>query len=232
MNHPGYVSSPRRPNHDGLQDQLLRYLAGQSKRAVWGEIMIGKTRPDAYAVDIVRDEFVAPHIYEVKAERSDFANEIRTGKWRKYLEHCTRFDFVTVPDICHRSEIPDQAGWLVYEDGAFKRKKRAQKRDAQVPKGFLLKVALYRTPHMPVGRAWTVEQWVRHLERRRKIGREVAIYLRDKERAEADLLRARADVKDLEAKFLRLQAAEKCREFATSDLFENPILEHADVPAR
>jgi len=48
--------------------------------------------------------------YEIKVTRSDF---IRDAKWRKYLDYCTEFFFVTAPGICDPTEIPPEAGLLV-----------------------------------------------------------------------------------------------------------------------
>lgn len=212
----------RRRSHADLQAALLRYLSGQPNRAAWGEIVIADARPDAYAVNTRGDKFSDPHIYEVKAERADFVGEIRSGKWRKYLPISSRFDFVTPPDLCLRSEIPDEAGWIVFEEGMFKRRKRSPRRDVSVPEGFLMKVALYRAPAMPVGRAWVAEQWVRHIEMKRSLGRAVAEILRDRVKARADLLRLQAEVAETQARLLRLEAAELHPPYVTADLFEAP----------
>ncbi|MBA30106.1 hypothetical protein [uncultured Hyphomonas sp.] len=211
--------------HDDLQATLLHWLANQSGRAAWGEIDLDGARADAYAVEIVRRKLVNPHIYEVKAARSDFTGEMRTGKWRKYLPWCCRFDFVTPAGLCERSEIPEEAGWLVLEDGNFRRRKRAQVREASVPDWFLLRVALHRAPHMPVGRAWVERQWIDHIRSKRRLGAEVANFIRNKAKAHAELYQMKARVADLRAEFYRLKAAEAHPDFATSDLFENPLEE-------
>jgi hypothetical protein len=213
----------RRPNgHDHLQQTLLTWLCGQPSTAAWAEIELYKCRPDAYAVDTRRNKLTDPRIFEVKARREDFVGELRSEKWRKYLPYCTRFDFVTTPDICSKDEIPAEAGWLVLEDGNFKRRKRAQVRKAEVPDWFLMKVALWRAPNMPIGRAWQERQWLRHIEMKTQLGRAVAEILRDRVKARADVLRLQAEAKELEARILRLQAAELVPDYATSDLFEPP----------
>lgn len=208
--------------HDDLQRTLLYWLASQSSRAAWGEIDLDGARPDAYAVDIVKRKFTNPHIFEVKGERSDFTNEIRTGKWRKYLPWCCRFDFVTPAGLCEKAEIPAEAGWLVLEDGNFRRRKRAQVRTAEVPDWFLMRAALHRAPQMPVGRAWVARQWIDHIKRKTNLGREVAEYLADKSKAMADLYQLQAEVMETQARLKRLQAAEVYPKYATADLFETP----------
>jgi len=213
--------------HDELQGALLRYLSGQPHRAAWGEIVIEDARPDAYAVSTRGNKFSEPHIYEVKAERADFVGEIRSGKWRKYLPISCRFDFVTPPDLCLRSEIPEEAGWIVHEDGMFKRRKRAPQRQVTVPDGFLMKVALYRMPSMPVGRAWVADQWISHIQAKRSLGYAVAEILRDKIKAKADLKRLQAEIADAQARLLRLEAAEIHPPYATADLFEAPKMDDA-----
>lgn len=208
--------------HDTLRDALLTTLANQPMRAAWGEMALEGCRPDVYAVTIRRDRFIEPHIYEVKANRSDFAAELRSGKWRAYLPVCTRFDFVTLPGIASRSEIPPEAGWLEYQEGQFRRRKRAKQRQAEVPNYLLMRIALYRAPQMPVGRAWTEQQWFHHIEMKARLGRTVALILRDQNKARADLLRLQAEVAEMEARLLRLKAAEEYPAYATSDLFEAP----------
>ena len=52
-------------------------------------------------------------IYEIKISRSDFLSDIRSEKWKGYLEHCHRFYFATPEGMVDKSEIPDPAGLLL-----------------------------------------------------------------------------------------------------------------------
>jgi len=50
--------------------------------------------------------------YEFKVSRSDFLNEIRTEKWRSYLEYCHTFSFVCPRGLIQKEEIPPKIGLL------------------------------------------------------------------------------------------------------------------------
>ncbi len=220
MSEPGAPLRADPANHDHLQARLARHIAGQNKRAAWQEISFSDCRADVFSVDISRGRFTDPHIHEVKATRSDFLSDINTGKWRKYLAHSAQFNFATAAGICARDEIPDEAGWLEYDAGVWRRRKRCQKRDVEVGDDFLIKVALYRMPHMPVGRAWTEDQWVTHLERKKVISHKVAAILREQSLVEARLERLKAECCEVEARIHKLRAAETHPSYLTADLFE------------
>jgi hypothetical protein len=55
----------------------------------------------------------APTIYECKVSKQDFAGDVRTGKWMKYLPLCCRFYFALPEGIVKKTEIPEEAGLIV-----------------------------------------------------------------------------------------------------------------------
>jgi len=50
--------------------------------------------------------------YEFKVDRSDFLKEIKTGKWKQYLEYCHTFSFVCPKGLIKKSEVPSKVGLL------------------------------------------------------------------------------------------------------------------------
>ena len=77
-------------------------------------------------------------IYEVKATRSDFLSDIRTGKWKGYLDHCHRFYFAIQEGIASKNEIPKQAGLLVRDKKGWTVLKRAKSAIDEIPRETLL----------------------------------------------------------------------------------------------
>lgn len=55
----------------------------------------------------------APTIYECKVSKSDFAGDVRSGKWMRYLPLCCRFYFALPEGIVKKTEIPDEAGLII-----------------------------------------------------------------------------------------------------------------------
>ncbi len=51
-------------------------------------------------------------IYEVKADKGDYAADVREDKWRRYWEHCNRFLFAVPAGLIGKDELPDGAGLI------------------------------------------------------------------------------------------------------------------------
>lgn len=83
-------------------------------------------------------------IYEVKVSRSDFLSDIRSGKWRSYLPNCHRFYFATLSDVCQKSDIPDDAGWLVRGPKGWSTRKASPKFDNKIEHNVLLSLIFAR----------------------------------------------------------------------------------------
>ena len=50
--------------------------------------------------------------YEFKINRSDFLNEIKIEKWKRYLKYCHTFSFVCPKGLINKNEIPQKIGLL------------------------------------------------------------------------------------------------------------------------
>jgi len=50
--------------------------------------------------------------YEFKVSRADFLHEIKTRKWKNYLEYCHTFSFVCPKGLIDKIEVPSKVGLL------------------------------------------------------------------------------------------------------------------------
>lgn len=131
--------------------QLIEDLA-LFKSSIYIEVPLGSVwlenpeppRADLVTVKCSYERYVIS-VYEVKATRSDFMKEIRSGKWKKYLDRSHRLYFATAQGIAHKKEIPDQVGWIERGPGGWATRKRASiRRDVEIPKYTLLALIFYR----------------------------------------------------------------------------------------
>jgi hypothetical protein len=83
-------------------------------------------------------------IYEVKISRSDFQSDIRSEKWRGYLDHCHRFYFAVPAGMVNKQEVPPEAGLIVRGETGWVTQKAAKPRDTEIPYMTLLSVAFAR----------------------------------------------------------------------------------------
>lgn len=77
-------------------------------------------------------------IYEVKVSRGDFLNDIRTEKYKGYLEHCHRFYFAVPAGMISKDEVPIGAGLIVRGERGWSTIKRAKVMDNKIPTETLL----------------------------------------------------------------------------------------------
>jgi len=121
--------------HQKLEYDLAGYLRQSGKRTVFRQPNIGSRWmtggrmgiPDVMTIEC---SFTKPHItiYEVKAERSDFLSDIRSGKWQRYLPICNRLIFATPAGLVKRDEIPPETGLLVKGEKSWSSVKAAPTR--------------------------------------------------------------------------------------------------------
>jgi hypothetical protein len=76
-------------------------------------------------------------ILECKVNRSDFQGEVCKKKYKDSLAFCTHFYFATESDVCFREEIPRECGWIVRCDSKWSWRKKAEKRNIQIPYDFM-----------------------------------------------------------------------------------------------
>lgn len=72
-------------------------------------------------------------IFEVKVTRADFLSDIRTEKWKGYLEHCNRFYFAAPKGIIKREDLPEEAGLIVFGEKGWVTIKAPRKREVDIP---------------------------------------------------------------------------------------------------
>lgn len=74
--------------------------------------------------------------YEFKISKIDFFNEIKTEKWKRYLDYCHTFSFVCPYGLIDKSEIPPKIGllWMTTINKYY-----GYNRDWDKPKGLWIK---------------------------------------------------------------------------------------------
>lgn len=142
-----------------LGSVFLRYYSAEARRT---ELVIQNTGKDYSEIKKqVQEEHINPYkadvvrirpsytrfcvdIFEVKVKRADFLKEIRTAKWKGYLEHCHRLYFASLSGVIDKKEIPDECGLIVRGQKGWKTIKLAKKRDLEIPAETLLSLLFYR----------------------------------------------------------------------------------------
>lgn len=70
-------------------------------------------------------------IYEVKVSRSDLLQDIKKGKYKKYLPHCNRLYFAIKKGIGTVDDIPEGVGLIVRGENGWSTVKAADKREVE-----------------------------------------------------------------------------------------------------
>lgn len=126
--------------------ELMRENSGKDLLELKKQVQ--KEHINPYKADVVR---VRPSytrfcvdIFEVKVKRADFLKEIRTAKWKGYLDHCHRFYFASLSGVIDKEEVPDECGLIVRGQRGWKIIKLAKKRDPEIPAETLLSLLFYK----------------------------------------------------------------------------------------
>lgn len=80
-------------------------------------------------------------IYEVKVQRSDFLQDIKSGKYKKYLPYCNRLYFAVLKGIAKKEEIPEDIGLIVRGENGWTTVKAAKNKKVDHCKDMLLALA-------------------------------------------------------------------------------------------
>ena len=76
-------------------------------------------RPDVYVLEYSHIRPL-PTSYEVKASRADFLQDVRNGKWRKYIPYSERIYFAVPKGLVAAHEVPIECGlYLRSEKGWY-----------------------------------------------------------------------------------------------------------------
>lgn len=139
--------------HDELIDSLALLLQARDhiifKNFALGSPMNQIWLPVADLIAI-KKSFTSFHItiYEVKANRPDFLQEMRSEKWRKYLPHCNQFYFAIQRNVADIKEIPPEAGIMFYHNDFWRRRREGAWRKLdfrEYERLMLLKAMIIRT---------------------------------------------------------------------------------------
>jgi len=82
-------------------------------------------------------------IYEVKVNRSDFLQDIKKEKYKKYLSRCNRLYFAILEGIAEKNDIPKDIGLIVHGKNGWYTAKKALMRDVDIPNDMLLALAFF-----------------------------------------------------------------------------------------
>lgn len=82
-------------------------------------------------------------IYEVKVTKSDLMQDIKKGKYKKYLPHCNRLYFAVKSGICKSDDIPEGVGLISRGENGWKTIKSAKKRDIEFTEHMLLSLIFF-----------------------------------------------------------------------------------------
>jgi hypothetical protein len=115
---------PLRPmprGHHELASDLATAIRARGNHLVFEDCVFGSAwyskvhpgRPDVLTIEkTYREPRVC--VYEVKYNVTDIRNELKTGKWERYLEMCHRFFFALSPRLIDWvDKIPKEAGVLI-----------------------------------------------------------------------------------------------------------------------
>ena len=122
-------------HHIGNMPFLDVYLGSPVLDSIRGKKYInGKStqRADVVSVKPSYRKFCIS-VYEVKVSRADFLNDIRSEKWRGYLQHCERIYFAVPAGMVSKEEVPEEAGLFVRGEKGWKCVKAAKVRDVDIP---------------------------------------------------------------------------------------------------
>lgn len=108
--------------HSELVELLVEdQLTSSALRVVWAGTAIGSRWLEGGKVPVpdvltMKKSYTKPDvtIFEVKASRSDFRADVGKGKYRRYLDVCTRLLFAAPKGLLKREEIPEGVGLIVY----------------------------------------------------------------------------------------------------------------------
>jgi len=129
-----------------------------AKQTIFIEVNLGSKwlqRPQVADVINIRPSYTrfCIDIYECKVSRPDFLNDLRSEKWRGYLDHCHRFYFAILPEVNFltfaddkpfSSDVPEECGLLIRGSKGWKTQKQAKVRNIEIPEMTLLSLLFYR----------------------------------------------------------------------------------------
>jgi hypothetical protein len=136
MDVPWPSDHPRSGKERELQEAFAEQLrTAKERHIVWMELTLpdGGGRADVFAFrpwGSFRDQTV----YEVKANRRAYWNDVNEGKYRKYLPYCHRLFFVVPAGLVKKAEVPEGCGLITRQPhGGFRVVVPAPRREIEEP---------------------------------------------------------------------------------------------------
>ena len=122
-----------------LQKSLVEHFRNQRRTwLAWREVNLGAdVRADVVAM--ARSYRVHLAVYEVKVNRWDFQQDVRSGKFEKAFPHCHSFYYATPQGLVTKEELPVGCGLIVHgESGWHAVKGAAIRQQVEVPQNLLM----------------------------------------------------------------------------------------------
>lgn len=177
---------------------------------IWEDMQLGPSgspRPDVYTI-LKSYSRPLPTAYECKISVADFRSDVTSGKWQKYLQFAGAVIFCTPKGLVQKTDVPDGCGlvWFYPETGTFKTLKGPTFRAVSLPQDAMLKLLIdgVKRAHAPALEAWQREYALMQSLRKR-LGNEVADFLRDKENARTRLKQADFQVSQKQARLAEIE---------------------------
>lgn len=171
--------------HDDLMRDLADHLRTNSGRMVWCDMQLGgmhSERPDVYTINKSYSKPM-PLAYEIKVSISDFRSDITTGKWQKYLQEASGVVFAVPKGLVTKKDIPIGCGLMTRSESGWSTVKRPTIQKVQLSQHIMLKFLIDGVDRVekpkPIHPRCATE-WEAVSVLRKKIGEEVADYMRDK----------------------------------------------------
>ncbi len=133
----------RQLNGRELANDLAQHIQSDLWMA-WTEIPLGSiSSPQADVVAILKSfAHIRFLIYEIKVSRSDFLRDANSGKYTKYLQHCTQFYFACYKDLVKKEEVPVGCGLILKGENGWRVAKAARRNDFKPSTDLLLKLLM------------------------------------------------------------------------------------------
>lgn len=103
-------------------------------------------RPDVFSIfPTLSVERCRPWTHEVKISRADFQSDVRSGKWRQYVNFSCRVFFAVPKGLVQPTEVPTETGLLEYDGSTWTLAKPAKYcKGWELPSRHLMKLILGR----------------------------------------------------------------------------------------
>lgn len=194
------------PTHDEIAEDLAANLR-TDKRMVWCNVQLGPSgspRPDVYAI-FKSFAHPAPMSYEVKRSVADFRSDVTSGKWQTYLPYSCGVYFAAEAGLgIGKGDVPAHCGLILRgAGGTWRAAKRPVLNPITIPQDALLKLLIDGVEREGPKLRSKYNDWLAHEAIRKRLGEDVALILRDIERARLEIPYAERRAADL------LEAAEK-----------------------